>query len=327
VPSQQEPLQRSPPAQEVEQVFVTGLQASPLGQSALVLQPQAWPGPAATQIFPLALAGAWAQSAHDEPGEPQASFAAPATQSPAAQQPALHGWAGLQLGEQWCVEESQARRAGQSGARVHPQAPPSPEARHCAPWLEPAQEAHRPPPLPQAAAVVPAWQSPPTAAEQQPPLHGCAAEHELVHVWPVGSQAVSAGQSAAVLQPQAWPLMQAKPLELPRQEPQARPLPPQAVGRLPAAQVPPLQQPVEQGWPGGEQLVVHSFFATSQADPAGQSPGLAQPQAPPPAVAWHTWPVDAEAQLAQVPPVEPQAAVEVPARHWPAEQQPPLQLV
>jgi hypothetical protein len=64
----------------------------------------------------------------------------------------------------------------------------------------------------------------------------------LVHTWLVKSHACPVGQSVAMLQPHT-PAMHAVPAALPTQLVHAIPLTPHAVPPVPAAQVPPLQQP------------------------------------------------------------------------------------
>jgi hypothetical protein len=58
--------------------------------------------------------------------------------------------------------------------------------------------------VPQAKLAVPTAHAPvvlPEATEQQPPLHGCAALHVVVHVCEVPSHAWPVAQSAGPLQP------------------------------------------------------------------------------------------------------------------------------
>jgi hypothetical protein len=89
------------------------------------------------------------------------------------------------------------------------------------------------------------------------------------------------------------------------------------------------QQPAIHG-AVGEQVNVHSPFASQPALLAGQSPGAPQPHCPPAATASHASPLDPAAKPAvhdeHVPPLFPHAVVPVPAWHVPpvaAEQQPP----
>jgi hypothetical protein len=112
------------------------------------------------------------------------------------------------------------------------------------------QSAHVPPDFPHDVAAVPATQTPPVAAEQQPPLQSCVDEHAVVHACVVVSQAEPDGQSVVLEQPQAPPT-HAVPIDFPAQSAHVAPEAPQAAGVLPALQVPAVaaeQHPPLQGW-------------------------------------------------------------------------------
>jgi hypothetical protein len=107
------------------------------------------------------------------------------------------------------------------------------------------------------------------------------------------------------------------------------PFEPHAESAPPCWQVPLVaaeQHPPLHGVPFPHATVHVPFVHASRT--AGQSKELPHPHWPPPFVASHLWPVLAVAQLAQVPPVLPQAPSAVPSVQVPplaAEQQPPLQ--
>jgi hypothetical protein len=169
---------------------------------------------------------------------------------------------------------------------------------------------------PQAMGAVPAAQVPPL---QQPPLQGRATEQLVVQRCVLVSQAVPPGQSPVEPQPQA-PLTQAWPEGLPLQSMHACPSNPHAVGPVPAAQLPPLQQPPPQGCVA-EQAVPQRCVVVLQAKPAWQSAAVLHPQAPFTQARLFTPSV----QSVQAPPLPPQAVGLAPAWQEPPEQQPPLQ--
>lgn len=118
--------------------------------------------------------------------------------------------------------------------------------------------------VPQAPSVFPALQVPLVAAEQQPPLHVCVDEHEVVQALVVVSHASSVGQSVATVQPHL-PLDRHESPELPpTHETQAAPVSPHAACVLPVAHVVPLQHPPLHGWVA-EQVVVHAPVVVSHA--------------------------------------------------------------
>lgn len=132
------------------------------------------------------------------PAAPQALVKPPSWQVPPAapvQQPALHG----------CVESHDALHvlyalhavcAGQSALVLQPQEP----FKQNGPLGLAAQFAQAPPVDPQLAFDWAVWHCPP---EQQPPLHSCDAEQAVVHCLVPRSHAFPAGQSDALVQPQA----------------------------------------------------------------------------------------------------------------------------
>ena len=78
--------------------------------------------------------------------------------------------------------------------------PHAPETQAC-PSAELEQSAQIPT-VPQALPLAPPRQVPPVIAEQQPLLHGAVEPQVVEHVCVKGSQALPAGQSLAVAQPQ-----------------------------------------------------------------------------------------------------------------------------
>jgi hypothetical protein len=117
VPSQQPPLQVSPPRQLTAQVLVPGLQACPAGQSADETQPQ----PPETQAWPD---GSLVQSTH-RPEVPQLVLVLPAWQVlPLPQQLPEQGMVPLQAVVQACATVSQELPPPQSPEPLQPQAPP-----------------------------------------------------------------------------------------------------------------------------------------------------------------------------------------------------------
>jgi len=191
-PLQQPPLQAVSlaPPQVALQVCVAVLHAVSLGQSVAVLQPH-W-SVDAMHADPLAFP---AQGMH-EPEPPQAVGLVPGRQVPPdPQQPDRHGALGTaQVKLQSLVAVSQpALAGGQSVETVHPHCPPPATGSHTLPPVSAAnpagQEAHSPPLFPQVAGSVPAWQLPAVAAEQQPPLQGCAVSQLVVQAFVATSQA------------------------------------------------------------------------------------------------------------------------------------------
>jgi hypothetical protein len=191
-PLQQPPLQAVSlaPPQVVPQVCVAVSHAVSLGQSATVLQPQL--SVDAMQADPLAFPAQGMQ----EPEPPQAVGLVPGRHVPPdPQQPDRHGALGTaQAKLQSLVLVSQPELAeGQSGETVHPHCPPPAMGSHTLPPVSAAnpagQEAQSPPLFPQVAGSVPAWQVPAVAAEQQPPLQGCAVSQLVVQVFVATSQA------------------------------------------------------------------------------------------------------------------------------------------
>jgi hypothetical protein len=219
-----------------------------------------------------------------------------------------------QLAEQVFVEVLHARFVGHSVALEQPQAAPP---RQTVPASAGAtQLVHAWPVAPQEAFAVPTRQVPPTAAEQQPSRQACPLPHEVVQAWVVVSQAVPDGQSRLVLQPQVR-ATQALPASAATQSEQAPCASPQLVLAVPGWQVPLAQQPPLQGRVG-EHEEVQAWVTSSQAELAGQSPTVVQPQAPP----RQALPLDEPAQSSQTTPSAP---------HWlawrPPTQTPPLEAV
>jgi len=187
------------------------------------------------------------------------------------------------------------------------------------------------PPEPQAALLVPGWQAPPA---QQPPLQGewLPSPQTFSQRFVVRLQAVPAGQSLAMVQPQV-PETQREPTGFAVQSTQAPPGAPQAFDEPPASQLPVTMPPgTEQQPPLQEnealQLSVHICMLVSQAVRSGQSAVVLQPQV------WagvQTWPRAAREQSKQMLPSRPQAALSVPGRQVPVvapegiEQQPERQ--
>jgi hypothetical protein len=137
------------------------------------------------------------QSLQAPPPVPQADAALPTTQAPLEQQPLLQlVWLeSPQVDSQTCVARLHAVSGGQSPGTLQPQWP----ATHAVPVAADAQLAQAMPLPPQVAGAVPGPQVPPL---QQPPLHGADGPHAEPQACVPPSQARSAGQSEAVLQPQ-----------------------------------------------------------------------------------------------------------------------------
>jgi hypothetical protein len=173
--------------------------------------------------------------------------------------------------------------------------------------------------------VLPATHVPPFAAEQQPPLHGWAVPHDVVHVLVLASQAKPVGQSAMEVQPQARVVTtQALPAAEAAQSEQAAPGWPHAAGDVPGWQTPLAQQAPLQGWLA-LQVVVQVALMPSHANPAGQSLAEIQPHAPPAIPGRQVVPMLLPVQSTHAPPVAPHANRPKPAAQLPAAQQPPLQ--
>ncbi len=182
--------------------------------------------------------------------------------------------------------------AGQSPADEQPQVPVE---RHWCPRLLAVQVAQAAPEVPQTSAAVPAEQVP---CEQQPPLQAewPPSPQALSQAWLTRLQALPAGQSVALLQPQTfWVARQTRPRALERQSEQTAPCP-QAASAAPAAQLPELwpegraQQPARQAL-AALQAKLHSLVDGLQpALLAGQFAFVLQPHFPPPATAMHWLP-------------------------------------
>jgi hypothetical protein len=311
-PWQQPPLQGSVGLHAAVHRPVVRLQAFPVGQSEAMLQPQSPP----RQAEPLGLPE---QLLHAPPELPQAAVEVPALQVAPPQQPPLQVCEPPHADTQLWVPGSQAWTPLQSPETLQPQVPPPATARHTPPAALDRQLVQVPPLAPQPACAVPATHRP---LWQQPPWQAWVALQALVHWCVPRSQAFWLGQSAGPLQPQVVPI-QRWPIALTVQSTQAAPAGPQAECAEPVAQVPPLQQPPEQGWVSLHE-VTHWCIVRSQADPAEQSPVALQPQEPPLASAMQTAPIELEPQAAQAAPESPHFATAVPSTHVPPEQQPPL---
>lgn len=95
---------------------------------------------------------------------------------------------------------SQVWPAKQSPAPLHPQAP----ARQLLPATLVVQSVQASPAAPHAVADIPVAQVP---LAQQPPLQRMLASHDVEHACVSGLQALPAGQSVLVQQPQCGPLV------------------------------------------------------------------------------------------------------------------------
>jgi hypothetical protein len=254
------------------------------------------------------------QSRQALPEVPQAAGALPSPQVVPLQQPSLHGWEPEQVVVHLWAAVSQAWPTGQSAVTSQPQAPPEVTARQTAPAPAP-HDWQAAPPEPHLSMLVPGTQRVPS---QQPPLQLRPPVQPVPHWCEPESQALPAGQSAALLQPQTPP-RQALPAELPVQSPHTSPDRPQAVVVLPAWHTPPAQQAP---WHGllALQLVLHCRVLGSQAAPPGQSAGPLQPQP----LELQTTPRLLVLQSEQAPPFEPHSVGEVPPVQVPLAQQPPL---
>jgi hypothetical protein len=125
----------------------------------------------------------------------------------------------------------------------------------------PVQSPHRLPLLPQATFKVPVWQVPPVDAEQQPPLHGVLLSQAAPQLCVVVLHAWLAGQSLALVQPQALAppkSRQALPAGLPTQLPHDACPSAHAAEAVPVAQLVPSQQPPLHGW-----LALHDIVQAS----------------------------------------------------------------
>jgi hypothetical protein len=193
--------------------------------------------------------------------------------------------------------------------------------------LSPEQPVHTPPVEPQALLAVPATHTPvlmPDGMEQQPPLHGMAAEHAVVQVCVLMLQVPVPGQSLLPLQPHLPPPVTASqtlPVDALAQLAHSPPVEPQLLLAVPIWQVPvtaALQQPPLHGCVELHE-VVHTWLTVSQAFPAGQSPAPKQPHTP---VARQACPLLSPLQSMQVPPpvATPQWAPSM-STHAPLSQQ------
>jgi hypothetical protein len=134
--------------------------------------------------------------------------------------------------------------------------------------------------VPHAVAAVPGVHVPPLEAEQHPPLHGCAIEHEVVQAFAVVSQASPVAQSLVRVQPHARPLpeaTQALPAPASAHDVHIVPRLPHAACAVPAAHDVPLQQPPLHGCVA-EHVVLHVPPSTSHASPIGQADAEAHPE-------------------------------------------------
>jgi len=283
--SQQPPLQALWPAPHAApHTCVPVLHASPAGQSAATLHPHV---PAARHAVPFAFAVQLTQVA---PADPQSAVVFPVWQvdDVLSQQPTTHGMVGPQgVGVHTCVVVLQVWFGAQSALVPHPQVPP---VTHIPPFGLPAQSTQTLPVPPHSGTVLPATHVS-VIASQQPPLHGCVAEHIAVHVLVVVSHDWPIGQSVAVLQPHLLgvPVTHAVPAALLVQLVQTAVPVLQAPPPVPGWQVPPVaaeQQPVLQTWVA-EHIAVHVWVVVSHASPAGQSAVAPHPHAP---LASHTAP-------------------------------------
>jgi hypothetical protein len=272
------------------------------------------------QTFPSVLEAA--VQSEQSPVVPQASSAVPSWQVPlvaAEQQPAGQGLPESQVKTQRSLVQAEAV-AGQSAMEVHPHCPPPVTAMQTSPAVPAANSAGQseqvPPSLPHVASAVPATQVP---LSQQPPLQVWVAVQVVVQVLVVVSQALPAGQSAAVLQPQAPLARQAVPSAWLVQSPQTTwPVSAQRAVVSPGSQVPLVaaeQQPPLQTWVE-LQAVPQVLVLVSQALPVGQSAAALQPQAP----LRHRLPAAALVQSTQAPPSGAQAVLPI-AAHWLFESQ------
>jgi hypothetical protein len=204
---------------------------------------------------------------------------------------------------------------------LQPHAPPPPVIKHCAPIMLAEHATHAPPLAPHCALVVPATQ---LLLKQQPPLHSWVAVQVVVHRCSRASHASPGSQSAAELQPHAFETHR-WPFALALQSMHTPPDGPHTVAVVPAAQLPPLQQPPLHGWVA-EHTVTHACEVASHDEPDWQSAVELQPQVPPfaPPPVMHSLPrLDIE-QSRHAPPALPQALAAVPPAQVPPAQQPPL---
>jgi hypothetical protein len=186
---QQPPLHASVPEHVVPHRPVVVSQASSVGQSLAIAQPQT---PVDRQALPDEPPG---QKPHVPPSMPQARGDVPVAHMPELQQPPLHGWLPEHVVVHTPLVVSQASSVGQSVAEAQPHVPLD---RHAVPELLPAHEVHVPPAAPHAVCPVPVAQVP---ALQQPPLHVWVDVHAVVHLWVAVSHASSVGQSVGTAQP------------------------------------------------------------------------------------------------------------------------------
>ena len=186
---QQPPLQGSPEEHVVPHIPVDVSQASSVGQSVAIAQPQS---PVDRQALPDEPPR---QKPQVPPSIPQARGDVPAAHMPELQQPPLHGWLPEHVLVHTPLLVSHASSAGQSVAMAQPHVPLE---RHAVPELPPAHEVQVPPAAPHAVCAVPGAHVP---ALQQPPLHVWVDVHAVVHLWVAVSHASSVGQSVGTAQP------------------------------------------------------------------------------------------------------------------------------
>jgi hypothetical protein len=227
--STQLPVKHMVPVEQVMPLLSCGVQVLPAPQYSLAAQSVIALQPHMPLARQILLSLLLAQGEQMPPERPQAVFAVPGWQALPSQQPPLQPSPPVQSVEQW-LSVLQAWLAGQFDAMLQPQVPPPPDA---------------------------------SAMHLLPLVLG---EVQLVQLFPVSPQAVSA----------------------------------MPVAQVPAAQQPPLH------WKPPTQLVEHSWVEVLQALPVEQSPGRVQPHLPPPAVVTQAWLSAPIWQFTQALPVEPQ---------------------
>jgi hypothetical protein len=174
---QQPPLHGSPDEHAVPHMPVEVSQASSVGQSVAIAQPQT---PVDRQALPDEPPG---QKPHVPPSMPQARGDEPVAHMPELQQPPLHGWLPEHVVVHVPLLVSHASSVGQSVATAQPHVPLE---RHAVPELLPEHEVHMLPAAPHAVGAPPGAHVP---ALQQPPLHVWVDVHAVVHFWVVVSHA------------------------------------------------------------------------------------------------------------------------------------------
>jgi hypothetical protein len=189
--------------------------------------------------------GVEVQSEQTVPSAPHPLVVVPAAQVPFEQQPTLHGCVAEQAVVQWCVLRSHAMPFWHSHWVLQPHSVTL--SLQWGPLGESRQSVHRPPFTPQALSPPPATHLIDIASQQLPPLRVlqvvCCESPQMLSHWCVTRLQDCCGpQSATVLQPHEK-FTQADPLvELMVQLEQVPPAPPQAVGSVPGAHRPLLQQ-------------------------------------------------------------------------------------